>query len=170
MRGRSSPSAFPAGSVSGGIATRGLSRRLNADLRLTSTDEAPCPTGWAIDAGQVTSVTVAVTMGTVQEKRARALFNKAKIITVSAPARDYQEVLAGRADASMTSNLEAANLVKKYKQLQRVPVQEGRSPTPLAMLLPQNDQVWINYVNHWIDLKRERGFFKELEAKWLSGN
>ncbi len=116
------------------------------------------------------SVTVAVTMGTVQEKRARALFNKAKIITVSAPARDYQEVLAGRADASMTSNLEAANLVKKYKQLQRVPVQEGRSPTPLAMLLPQNDQVWINYVNHWIDLKRERGFFKELEAKWLSGN
>ena len=115
-------------------------------------------------------VTVAVTMGTVQEKRARALFNKAKIITVSAPARDYQEVLAGRADASMTSNLEAANLVKKYKQLQRVPVQEGRSPTPLAMLLPQNDQVWINYVNHWIDLKRERGFFKELEAKWLSGN
>ena len=98
------------------------------------------------------------------------LFNKAKIITVSAPARDYQEVLAGRADASMTSNLEAANLVKKYKQLQRVPVQEGRSPTPLAMLLPQNDQVWINYVNHWIDLKRERGFFKELEAKWLSGN
>ena len=116
------------------------------------------------------SVTVAVTMGTVQEKRARALFNKAKIITVSAPARDYQEVLAGRADASMTSNLEAANLVKKYKQLQRVPIQEGRSPTPLAMLLPQNDQVWINYVNHWIDLKRERGFFKELEAKWLSGN
>ena len=80
------------------------------------------------------------------------------------------QVLAGRADASMTSNLEAANLVKKYKQLQRVPVQEGRSPTPLAMLLPQNDQVWINYVNHWIDLKRERGFFKELEAKWLSGN
>ena len=70
----------------------------------------------------------------------------------------------------MTSNLEAANLVKKYNQLQRVPVQEGRSPTPLAMLLPQNDQVWINYVNHWIDLKRERGFFKELEAKWLSGN
>ena len=61
------------------------------------------------------SVTVAVTMGTVQEKRARALFNKAKIITVSAPARDYQEVLAGRADASMTSNLEAANLVKKIQ-------------------------------------------------------
>ena len=66
----------------------------------------------------------------------------------------------------MTSNLEAANLVKKYKQLQRVPVQEGRSPTPLAMLLPQNDQVWINYVNHWISLQQARGFFDGLKKKW----
>ena len=56
------------------------------------------------------SVTVAVTLGTVQEKRAEALFDKSKIIKVSSPARDYQEVLAGRADISMTSNLEAAKL------------------------------------------------------------
>ena len=54
------------------------------------------------------SVTVAVTLGTVQEKRAETLFDNSKIIKVSSPARDYQEVLAGRADISMTSNLEAA--------------------------------------------------------------
>ena len=113
------------------------------------------------------SVTVAVTMGTVQEKRARIMFKKAKIITVSSPARDYQEVLSGRADVSMTSNLEASNLVKKYSQLIVVPVEKGRSPTPLAILLPQNDQIWINYVNLWIELKKERGFFKKLEKKWL---
>ena len=110
---------------------------------------------------------VAVTMGTVQEKRAKILFNKAKIITVSSPARDYQEILSGRADICMTSNLEASNLVKKYSKLMVVPVKEGRSPTPLAMLLPQNDQVWINYVNHWIKLKQEGGFFDEIETKWL---
>ncbi len=34
------------------------------------------------------SVTVAVTLGTVQEKRAEALFDKSKIIKVSSPARD----------------------------------------------------------------------------------
>ena len=51
------------------------------------------------------NVTVAVTMGTVQEKRAETIFYKSKIIKVSAPARDFQEVLAGRADISMTSNL-----------------------------------------------------------------
>ena len=113
------------------------------------------------------NVTVAVTLGTVQEKRAEVLFTKSKIIKVSAPARDYQEVLAGRADISMTSNLEAAKLVEQYPQMMVVPVQGGKNPTPLAVLLPQADQVWINYVNHWIILKSERGFFDQLKAKWL---
>ncbi len=113
------------------------------------------------------SVKVAVTLGTVQEKRAEELFNNSKIIKVSSPARDYQEVLAGRADISMTSNLEAAKLVEKYPELMIVPVQKGKNPTPLAMLLPQADQVWINYVNHWIVLKSERGFFDQLKVKWL---
>ena len=113
------------------------------------------------------NVTVAVTLGTVQEKRAEVLFTKSKIIKVSAPARDYQEVLAGRADISMTSNLEAAKLVEQYPQMMVVPVKGGKNPTPLAVLLPQADQVWINYVNHWIILKSERGFFEQLEAKWL---
>ena len=113
------------------------------------------------------SVTVAVTLGTVQEKRAEALFDNSKIIKVSSPARDYQEVLSGRADISMTSNLEAAKLVEQYPELMIVPVQKGKNPTPLAMLLPQSDQVWINYVNHWIILKTERGFFDQLKAKWL---
>ena len=113
------------------------------------------------------NVTVAVTLGTVQEKRAEVLFDNSKIIKVSSPARDYQEVLAGRADISMTSNLEAAKLVEQYPELMIVPVQKGRNPTPLAMLLPQSDQVWINYVNHWIILKSERGFFDQLKAKWL---
>jgi len=113
------------------------------------------------------NVTVAVTLGTVQEKRAEVLFTKSKIIKVSAPARDYQEVLAGRADISMTSNLEAAKLVEQYPQMMVVPVKGGKNPTPLAVLLPQADQVWINYVNHWIILKSERGFFDQLKAKWL---
>jgi cyclohexadienyl dehydratase len=113
------------------------------------------------------NVTVAVTLGTVQEKRAEVIFDKAKIIKVSAPARDYQEVLAGRADISMTSNLEAAKLVEQYDKMMVVPVEGGKNPTPLAVLLPQADQVWINYVNHWIILKSERGFFDQLKAKWL---
>ncbi|MGS4944070.1 transporter substrate-binding domain-containing protein [Meridianimarinicoccus sp. RP-17] len=111
-------------------------------------------------------VVVAATLGTTQEQQVKAFFPDAEHRIVEAPARDFQEVLAGRADAHITSNVEANQLVEKYGQLMIVPVAEARARTPVAMLLPQDDQVWINYVNTWIDLKREAGFFDELAAKW----
>ena len=82
------------------------------------------------------SVTVAVTMGTVRKKEPVRCSTRPRS-SPSLPRPGYQEVLAGRADASMTSNLEAANLVKKYKQLQRVPVQEGRSPPRWRCCFPR---------------------------------
>ena len=75
-------------------------------------------------------------------------------------------MLAGRADAHITSNVEAFKLVDKYPEMMVVPVSQPRARTPIAMLLPQGDQVWINYVNHWIQLQQARGFFDELAAKW----
>jgi cyclohexadienyl dehydratase len=111
-------------------------------------------------------VTVAATLGTTQEKQVKAYFPDAKHKIVEAPARDFQEVLSGRADAHITSNVEANKLVIKYPQMMIVPVSAPKSPTPIAILLPQGDQVWINYVNTWIRLKQERGFFDELGEKW----
>ena len=61
---------------------------------------------------------------------------------------------------------EAIKLVEQYSQMMIVPVSAPKAPTPIAMLLPQGDQVWINYVNTWIALKQERGFFDELGKKW----
>jgi len=112
------------------------------------------------------NVTVAATLGTTQEKQVKEFFPDAKHQIVEAPARDFQEVLAGRADAHITSNVEALKLVEKYPQMMIVPVSAPKAPTPIAMLLPQDDQVWINYVNTWIALKEERGFFDALGKKW----
>ena len=116
------------------------------------------------------SVTVAATLGTTQEKQVKQFFPNAKYKIVEAPARDFQEVLAGRADAHITSNVEAYKLVAKYPQMMVVPVSAPKAPTPIAMLLPQGDQVWINYVNTWSALKTERGFFNELGRKWQLSN
>ena len=114
----------------------------------------------------VEGVSVAATLGTTQETQVKQYFPLATHRIVEAPARDFQEVLSGRANASITSNVEANKLVAQYDQLMIVPVEAGRSPTPVAMLLPQADQVWINYVNTWIALKQEQGFFNELGVKW----
>ena len=115
-------------------------------------------------------VSVAATLGTTQEKQVKDFFPNAKHVIVEAPARDFQEVLAGRADAHITSNVEAYKLVAQYPEMMIVPVSAPKAPTPIAMLMPQDDQVWINYVNTWIALKKERGFFDELGKKWQLSN
>ena len=66
----------------------------------------------------------------------------------------------------VTSNLEGSTLKAKYSNIKEVSIDAPRSPTPLAMLLPQNDQVWINFVNHWIKIKIAKGFFKKTAQKW----
>jgi cyclohexadienyl dehydratase len=111
-------------------------------------------------------VTVAATLGTTQEAQVKQYLPNAAHKIVEAPARDFQEVLAGRADAHITSNVEALKLIDQYPEMMIVPVEMGVAPTPIAMLLPQDDQVWINYVNTWIRLQEERGLFYELGSKW----
>ena len=110
-------------------------------------------------------VKVATTLGTTFEKLVREWFPDADIKVVEAPARGYQEVLAGRADVFITSNIEGSTLEEKFDVV-RVPDTGPRAPSPIAMLLPQNDQVWINYVNNWVKLKKAKGFFEGNKAKW----
>ena len=115
------------------------------------------------------NVTVAVLLGTVFEQQARAHFPKAKIRAVEKPATGYQEVLAGRAQVTITSNVEAATLMKTYPDLQIVGnSSEMRNKRPFAYPMPQGDEVWLTFVNNWISLKEAEGFFGTLEAKWLS--
>ncbi len=130
----------------------------------TTSDKVNNFNGW--DSINKSNVTVATTLGTAMEPMVKAWFPNAKIKSVEAPARGYQEVLAGRADVFVTSNLEGSTLKSKYPNVKEVKVDAPRSPTPLAMLLPQSDQVWINFVNHWIKIKMAKGFFKKTAEKW----
>ena len=111
------------------------------------------------------NVTIATTLGTSQEEKAKEFFPKSKLKSIEAPARDFQEVLAGRADGNITSSTEANKLIIKYPQLAIVPDGE-KNPAFLAMMVPKNDKVWNSYVNKWIESKKNTGFFKALLAKY----
>ncbi len=111
------------------------------------------------------NVTIATTLGTSQEEKAKEFFPKSKLQSVEAPARDFQEVLAGRADGNITSSTEANKLVIKYPQLAIVP-DGGKNPAFLAMMVPKSDKVWNDYVSNWIKKKQSSGFFKTLLAKY----
>ena len=111
------------------------------------------------------NVTIATTLGTSQEEKAKEFFPKSKLNSVEAPARDFQEVLAGRADGNITSSTEANKLVIKYPQLAIVPDGE-KNPAFLAMMVPKGDNKWNSYVNDWIKKKKSSGFFTKLLAKY----
>jgi cyclohexadienyl dehydratase len=110
-------------------------------------------------------VTIATTLGTSQEEKAKEFFPKSKLKSVESPARDFQEVLAGRADGNITSSTEANKLVITYPQLAIVPDGE-KNPAFLAMMVNKNDKIWNEYVNKWIKDKKASGFFNKLLAKY----
>jgi len=110
-------------------------------------------------------VKIATTLGTSQEEKAKEFFPKSKLKSVEAPARDFQEVLAGRADGNITSSTEANKLVIKYPQLTIVNDGE-KNPAFLAMMVPKKDKAWNNYVSKWIKEKKASGFFETLLAKY----
>lgn len=110
-------------------------------------------------------ITIATTLGTSQEAKAKEFFPKSKLQSVEAPARDFQEVLAGRADANITSSTEANKLIITYPELGIV--EDGtKDPAVLSMMVDQNDQVWLNYINQWIEIKKASGFFDSLLVKY----
>lgn len=113
-------------------------------------------------------VSVAVTLGTIFQEQALSLFPDAKIVSVESPARDFQEVLSGRTDVSITSTFEASQLIKTYPELMIIPVEKPKFSNGIGLLAPQNDQVFINYLNIWIIMKTKSGYLQELEDKWLS--
>ena len=74
----------------------------------TTSDKQNKFDGW--DSINKKGVKVATTLGTAMEPLVKAWFPNAEIKSVEAPARGYQEVLAGRADVFVTSNLEGSTL------------------------------------------------------------
>jgi cyclohexadienyl dehydratase len=113
------------------------------------------------------NITVATTLGTVFDQQAKEYFKVAKRKQVEAPALSYQEVLSGRAEVCITSNVEAASLVQTYPELAIVPVDRARSRRPASLLVAQEDVVWLNFLNQWITMKRTSEFFEGLQKKWL---
>lgn len=123
-------------------------------------------TSW--DALNAEGVRVAVSMGTVFDEQAKRFMPKADIRAVQSPATGYQEVLSGRADVTLTSNVEASTLIQRYPNLTLLGSGvERRARRPFAYVVAQDDPIWLNFINTWVSLKTSEGLFAALETKWL---
>jgi cyclohexadienyl dehydratase len=110
-------------------------------------------------------VKVSVILGTIFEQQAREAFPNATIVTVEAPATGYQEVLAGRADVTISSNVDAASIAQRFEAMQQFGG-EVRNRRPLGYITAQDDFVFINFLNAWLAINEANGFFKDLSSRW----
>jgi len=115
-------------------------------------------------------VKLAVMAGTSAEESAKKNFTKAEIVAITAPALDYQELLAGRVTAAITDTVFIRKALTQYeKDFAVVDADHPIEGQPISMMTIQGDQVWLNWVNTWIDLKKQTGFFDSLFQKWIAG-
>ncbi len=113
-------------------------------------------------------VKVAVTLGTNFEGIARESLANATLVRIEAPAREYQEVLAGRSDIGLTSSTEAAGLIKTYPELRIVLADAKFGKQVHGYMMRQGDFAWTNYVDGWLNLREADGTLPKLRAKWLA--
>lgn len=109
---------------------------------------------------------VAVSLGTTMEDYIKAELPNAEMKRIESPATGWQEVLAGRADYTMTSLIEGSGLQQRYPELTMILPNQARSALPMTFLIPQGDHVWHGYLNSWVYLKKTSGYFDGLAKKW----
>jgi cyclohexadienyl dehydratase len=118
------------------------------------------------DALNARAVTIGTTLGTTMEQFVQQALPNATLRRVESPARDWQELLGGRVDAAMTSVIEAAFLTREYPDLVAILRDQPRNPIPMAFMAPGNDAAWLRFLDTWMTLRIESGFFTETARKW----
>jgi cyclohexadienyl dehydratase len=118
------------------------------------------------DALNARGVTIGTTLGTTMEQFVQQALPNATLRRVESPARDWQELLGGRVDAAMTSVIEAAFLTREYPDLVAILRDQPRNPIPMAFMAPANDAQWLRFLDTWVTLRTESGFFAEMARKW----
>jgi cyclohexadienyl dehydratase len=113
-------------------------------------------------------VKIALQLGTAAEEAVKRRFKNAELYSVNAPVIDYTEILAGRADATVTENLYFMQVIgKEYPNLAMVDPNNPLEGSFVSLMTVQGDQVWLNWLNAWVREKQEQGFFDALNQKWL---
>jgi cyclohexadienyl dehydratase len=110
-------------------------------------------------------VTIGYNLGTSFADFVKQNLPNAKVKEVESPARDWQELLAGRVDVTISSILEAGKLSTTHEDLV-IPFQEVANSLPLSFIAPQGDYVWMGFLNNWMQIKHESGYFNSLNEKW----
>ncbi len=124
------------------------------------------------DAGKYTSieslnksgVKISVAMGTDNDLYGSRFFDKAEIVRVKSPPEALLALVSGRVDAHAAPLRQCRAVVEEYPKLSVVPGNYAR--TRGAIAVRQGDQIWLNWINQFVDDLEDGGIFDKIFEKY----
>lgn len=94
---------------------------------------------------------VAVSLGSYIETFMKTYLKNATLVSVAPPNTREAELVANRVDVIMTDYPTAIKVTAEFNWAKFITPQEKLAVTPYAYVVPQGDQIWLNYVNLFVD-------------------
>lgn len=96
-------------------------------------------------------VKVAVSLGSYIETFMKGYLKNADLIAIAPPNTREGELVAQRVDVIMTDFPTAIKVTDEFDWAGYILPAEKLAVTPYAYVVPQGDQIWLNYVNLFVD-------------------
>jgi cyclohexadienyl dehydratase len=96
-------------------------------------------------------VTVAVSLGSYIETFMQNYLKQAKLVAIAPPATREAELAARRVDVIMTDFPTAIKVTDEFDWASYLLPPEKLAVTPYSYVVPPGDQIWLNYVNLFVD-------------------
>jgi ABC-type amino acid transport substrate-binding protein len=96
-------------------------------------------------------VRAAVSLGSYIEPFMKSYLKNAELVSVAPPNSREGELVAQRVDVIITDYPTAIKVTDEFDWAQTIVPEEKLAVTPYAYVVPQGDQIWLNYINLFVD-------------------
>jgi ABC-type amino acid transport substrate-binding protein len=96
-------------------------------------------------------IKVAVSLGSYIEPFMKDYMKNADVISIAPPNTREAELVAGRVDVDMTDFPTAVKVTDEFDWATYVTPKEKLAVTPYAYVVAPGDQIWLNYINLFVD-------------------
>lgn len=114
-------------------------------------------------------VRIGAPLGSYTETFMRSYFKQATLNSVASPATIEGELAARRGDVMIGDYAVALRVKNEFDWADVVAPDKPIQPTPYSYVVPQGDQVWLNYINLFVDVIKIDGRLKALAEKYQLG-
>jgi len=96
-------------------------------------------------------IRAAVSLGSYIEPFMKSYLKNAEVVSVAPPNTREGELVAGRVDIIMTDYPTAIKVTDEFDWAKTIEPTEKLAVTPYAYVVPQGDQIWLNFINLFVD-------------------